>query len=74
MWPTEGIHHFLRNISIYLPLTMSTESLRSLTAKGLGLNHPNVYFGFMSIISWILVFSLMSFITLKIKRDVWTKS
>lgn len=74
MWPTEGIHYLLRSISIYLPLTMSTESLRSLTAKGLGLQHPSVYLGFMSIFSWILVFTLVSFVMLKLKRDVWTKS
>ncbi|VVC34716.1 Hypothetical protein CINCED_3A002860 [Cinara cedri] len=74
MWPTEGIHYLLRSVSVYMPLTMSTESLRSLTAKGLGLEHPSVYLGFVSIFSWILVFSLASFIMLKLKRDVWTKS
>lgn len=74
MWPTEGIHYMLRSISVYMPLTMSTESLRSLTAKGLGLEHPSVYLGFVSIFSWILIFSLASFIMLKLKRDVWTKS
>ncbi|XP_050528283.1 ABC transporter G family member 23-like isoform X2 [Daktulosphaira vitifoliae] len=74
MWPIEGIHYLLRNVSYYLPLTLSTESLRSLTAKGLKVNHPSVYLGYMSILSWIVVFSLVSYLLLKIKRDVWTKT
>ncbi|XP_050444349.1 ABC transporter G family member 23-like [Adelges cooleyi] len=74
IWPTEGIHYFLRNVSYYLPLTLSTESLRSLTGKGLSMNHPSVYLGFVSILSWIAVFSLVSFLLLKIKRDIWTKT
>ncbi|XP_025421950.1 ABC transporter G family member 23-like isoform X2 [Sipha flava] len=74
MWPTEGMYYWLRKVSDYLPLTKSTESLRSLTAKGLGFQHPTVYLGFLSIFSWILVFSLVSFVMLKLKRDVWTKS
>uniref|UniRef100_A0A8D8V747 ABC transporter G family member 23 n=1 Tax=Cacopsylla melanoneura TaxID=428564 RepID=A0A8D8V747_9HEMI len=72
LWPTEGIHIILRTLSLFLPLTMATEALRSLTTRGWTITHPVVFSGFASTIAWIAVFCVLSFIVLKTKKDIWS--
>ncbi|KAI5737468.1 hypothetical protein M8J76_013925 [Diaphorina citri] len=72
LWPTEGIHIILRTLSLFLPLTMATEALRSLTTRGWTISHPVVFSGFASTIAWIAVFCVLSFIVLRTKKDLWS--
>lgn len=72
LWPTEGIHIILRTLSLFLPLTMATEALRSLTTRGWTITHPVVFSGFASTIAWIAVFCVLSFIVLRTKKDIWS--
>ncbi|KAI5704851.1 hypothetical protein M8J75_009432 [Diaphorina citri] len=67
-----GIHIILRTLSLFLPLTMATEALRSLTTRGWTISHPVVFSGFASTIAWIAVFCVLSFIVLRTKKDLWS--
>lgn len=58
----------LRYISYCLPLTMATTSLRSILTRGWNLFEPDVYLGFVSTISWIVLFLSISMAVLKFKR------
>lgn len=58
----------LRYVSYCLPLTMATTSLRSILTRGWNLLEPDVYLGFVSTISWIVLFLSISMAVLKFKR------
>ncbi|XP_011305876.1 ABC transporter G family member 23 [Fopius arisanus] len=68
IWPVQGMHPALRAISIVLPLTKSTESIRAMLARGWGMSEPAVYEGFISIFVWILVFQTIAILLLKFKK------
>ncbi|KAG5679693.1 hypothetical protein PVAND_009246 [Polypedilum vanderplanki] len=68
IWPIEGMHPLLKAPALFLPLTKSTESLRSILQRGWSINNPNVYFGFISTGIWILIFLTISILLLKFKK------
>uniref|UniRef100_A0A8D8X121 ABC transporter G family member 20 n=3 Tax=Cacopsylla melanoneura TaxID=428564 RepID=A0A8D8X121_9HEMI len=68
IWPVEGMPILLRYISLCLPLTMATTSLRSILTRGWNLMEPDVYLGFISTITWIVLFLTISMLVLKFKR------
>ncbi|KAL0277533.1 UNVERIFIED_CONTAM: hypothetical protein PYX00_004783 [Menopon gallinae] len=68
IWPIEGMHSSLQFISMFLPLTKSTESLRSMLQRGWDFSRPSVYYGFISTAGWIGLFMSISILTLKFKK------
>lgn len=68
IWPVEAMHITLQWISIFLPLTKSTESLRSMLQRGWSIEAPTVYYGFLSNALWILVYLTTSILLLKFKK------
>lgn len=68
IWPVEGMPILLQYISSILPLTMATTSLRSILTRGWNLYEPDVYLGFISSITWILLFLTISMLVLKFKK------
>lgn len=68
IWPIEGMPTILRYIALFLPLTMATTSLRSILTRGWNIVQPDVYYGFISTIVWIILFLTISIIVLKMKR------
>ncbi|XP_034254598.1 ABC transporter G family member 20 isoform X1 [Thrips palmi] len=68
IWPVEGMPIVLRYISLGLPLTMATTSLRSMLTRGWQINEPDVYNGFFATIIWIALFLTISLVVLKVKR------
>lgn len=68
IWPIEGMHPFLKFPALFLPLTKSTESLRSILQRGWPITNPNVYFGFVSTGIWIMIFLTTSILLLKFKK------
>ena len=68
IWPIEGMPTILRYVSLFLPLTMATTSLRSMLTRGWSIQQPDVYNGFISTILWIIIFLTISLIVLKVKR------
>ncbi|XP_023021834.2 ABC-type transporter snustorr isoform X2 [Leptinotarsa decemlineata] len=68
IWPIEGMPTGLRYISTFLPLTLATTSLRSMMTRGWSLWEPDVYYGFIATIVWILIFLTISLVVLKVKR------
>ncbi|XP_050534362.1 ABC transporter G family member 23-like [Daktulosphaira vitifoliae] len=65
IWPLEGMHWILRSIGWVLPITLSTESFRALSARNWSITHPTVYKGFLSASGWITVFMLITIIVVK---------
>ncbi|XP_030757692.1 ABC transporter G family member 20 isoform X2 [Sitophilus oryzae] len=68
IWPIEGMPTVLRYISTFLPLTLATTSLRAMMTRGWSFLEPDVYYGFLSTIVWIVLFLTISLIVLRIKR------
>lgn len=68
IWPIEGMPCVLRYISLGLPLTMATTSLRSMLSRGWSIVEPDVYNGYISTIIWIVLFLSISMLVLKFKR------
>lgn len=68
IWPVEGMHQILRYISYVLPLTKSTESLRSILQRGWDIDNPDVYWGFVSTCIWIIIYLTTSLLLIKFKK------
>ncbi|KAG4068799.1 hypothetical protein HA402_002490 [Bradysia odoriphaga] len=68
IWPVEGMPLMLRYISFFLPLTQATTAFRSVFARGWGLYEPEVYLGYISTVSWIILFLVIALVVLKCKR------
>lgn len=47
---------------------MATTSLRSMLTRGWGIQEPDVYMGFISTISWIALFLVITMVVLRFKR------
>ncbi|XP_054276037.1 ABC transporter G family member 20-like [Macrosteles quadrilineatus] len=70
VWPQEGMHPVLRSVGWLLPLSLSTESIRSLTARGWTIHHRSVYYGYISTLIWIAVFLAAITAVVRIKRGI----
>ncbi|XP_031825801.1 ABC transporter G family member 23 [Nomia melanderi] len=68
IWPIQGMHVVLRYISFILPLTLSTESMRSMLARGWPISNSTVYIGFISTLIWICIFMTLSILLIKFKK------
>ncbi|XP_076241757.1 ABC transporter G family member 23 [Calliopsis andreniformis] len=68
IWPIEGMHYILRYISFVLPLTKSTESMRSMLARGWPITNPSVYNGFIATFIWISAFMTLAILLIKFKK------
>ncbi|XP_037950013.1 ABC transporter G family member 20-like isoform X1 [Teleopsis dalmanni] len=68
IWPIEGMPVVLRYISLCLPLTLATTSLRSILTRGWEIVERDVYGGFLSTLGWVLGFLVLTLIVLRAKR------
>ncbi|CAH1188668.1 unnamed protein product [Phyllotreta striolata] len=68
IWPIEGMPTILRYISTFLPLTLATTSLRSMMTRGWGIGEPDVFYGYIATVIWIVLFLTISLVVLKMKR------
>ncbi|XP_032597383.1 ABC transporter G family member 23 isoform X5 [Drosophila grimshawi] len=68
IWPIEGMPVVLRYISLCLPLTLATSSLRSILTRGWAIFETDVYIGYVSTLSWILGFLVLTLLVLRSKR------
>ncbi|XP_050423020.1 ABC transporter G family member 23-like [Adelges cooleyi] len=73
MWPFEGMQSVLKEISKFLPLTLSIDAFRSMTARNWGIFHPVVAKGFASILIWIFLAVGISILSLKFKQGLKSK-
>ncbi|KAL2720359.1 ABC transporter G family member 20-like isoform X2 [Vespula squamosa] len=68
IWPVEGMHPVLRYISFVLPLTKSTESMRTMLARGWNMSQSSVYNGFIATFIWITIFLTLAILLIKFKK------
>lgn len=68
IWPVEGMHDLLRFVSYTMPLTMSTESMRVILARGWSMSMSTVYNGFVATFCWITIFMTLSILLIKFKK------
>ncbi|CAH0763232.1 unnamed protein product [Diatraea saccharalis] len=69
IWPIEGMPLVLRYVSLCLPLTLATNSLRSILTRGWPFTDPDVYMGFVATLVWIAVFLTLTLTILKVKKN-----
>ncbi|CAL8083324.1 unnamed protein product [Orchesella dallaii] len=67
-WPLEAVPAYMRYFSYCLPGTLPTASMRSIVIRGLGILHPLVWPGFVSITVWILVSWVLAVIIYRITK------
>lgn len=70
MWPLEGMHFTLRSSVWLLPLNLATTAIRSIMARGWGLDQRDVYNGFLSTVFWLAFFVLITVATLRCKKSL----
>ncbi|KAF5286473.1 hypothetical protein FQR65_LT12556 [Abscondita terminalis] len=68
VWPIESMHKILKVFSSAFPLTVATESLRSILQRGWSLYDSHVYLGFAYLVVLSVVFLACSVIFLKIRK------
>ncbi|KAF5284915.1 hypothetical protein FQA39_LY16870 [Lamprigera yunnana] len=68
VWPIEAMHKILKLFSSVFPLTVATESLRSILQRGWGLSDSHVYIGFVYISVLSVIFLICSITCLKIRK------
>ncbi|XP_035721767.1 ABC transporter G family member 20-like isoform X1 [Vespa mandarinia] len=68
IWPVEGMHPALSYISFILPLTKSTESMRTMLARGWSISQSSVYNGFIATFIWITIFLTLAILLIKFKK------
>ncbi|KAK7574524.1 hypothetical protein V9T40_011715 [Parthenolecanium corni] len=73
MWPLEGMHWILRSVGWILPITLSTETFRALSARAWTISHPTVYKGFFSSLGWICFFLFVTMLVIKRNNGLRTK-
>ena len=56
LWPAEGMPTFLRWISMTLPTTLPSVSLRGILDKGYTFSNPEIYSGFLVGSAWTVCF------------------
>ena len=67
LWPLESMPFWLKYISQVMPSTLAIESLRSILMRGWGLEHIQVWMGFLVTFFWLLFF-LVNALTFFIKK------
>lgn len=70
-WPVEGAHYLLKSVSWMFPLTLTTQGLRGMTARGWPIFHPTVLEGLASILVWMGLFVVFVVILLKTEKGSW---
>ncbi|BES98770.1 ATP-Hypothetical protein cassette sub-family A ABC1 member [Nesidiocoris tenuis] len=70
VWPFEGMHWTLRSVGWILPLTLTTESFRSIAMRGWGMEHFTVYAGFISSLGWSVFFILGTYFLVVINKSI----
>ncbi|PIK48583.1 putative ABC transporter G family member 23-like isoform X2, partial [Apostichopus japonicus] len=68
IWPIQGIPGPLYYISVALPQTYASETIRSVSLRGWGITHPQVYLGFVVTIAWNIVLLVLSEILLRLRK------
>ncbi|KAJ8034677.1 ABC transporter G family member 20 [Holothuria leucospilota] len=68
IWPIQGIPLPLYYISLALPQTYASETLRSVALRGWGITHPQVYLGFIITLAWNTVLLVLSEILLRLRK------
>ncbi|BES98766.1 ATP-Hypothetical protein cassette sub-family A ABC1 member [Nesidiocoris tenuis] len=67
IWPLEGMHYVMRYISMFLPVTSSVETYRSISARSWTITHPKVYGSLISLSIWTTVFAVMTAVMVKFR-------
>ncbi|KAL0277532.1 UNVERIFIED_CONTAM: hypothetical protein PYX00_004782 [Menopon gallinae] len=68
LWPVEGMHWLLQYVVWSSPLFYATEAMRCVMLRGWGITEPVVYVGFISTILWIMIYLLLTLLSIKLKK------
>jgi len=63
-----GMPVFMRYIAYCMPQTYAIESLRSVFARGWGIERPDVYAGIFISLGWIFAMLISSLVVLRIRK------
>jgi hypothetical protein len=63
-----GMPFYLRNIAYSMPVTYAIESLRSIFARGWGIERPDVYAGILISIAWIISLLVLCLVIIRSRK------
>lgn len=67
-WPRLSMSKWMQQITVFLPTTIPTESVRWVWSRGYGITHPKVWPGPAVLIAYILFFTIATVLAHKFKR------
>lgn len=68
LWPLEGMSVYLRYLSYFLPMTHAIDSLRSIFARGWGIDKPEVYLGILVNCGWVFGMLIVCLTIIRIRK------
>ena len=68
LWPIEGMPTFLRDIVYFFPNAYAIESLRSILARGWGIEQPVVYMGIVITCGWTVAFLVLTLVIFRLRK------
>ena len=68
IWPIEGRPMFMRNFAYCVPYSYAVESLRSILARGWGIEQPVVYMGIVITCGWTVAFLVLTLVLLRLRK------
>ena len=68
LWPHEGMPWYLQYVSLCMPSTLPSISVRNIIEKGFSITHPTVLLGFFVLIVWVVMGAFLGFRTLEKKK------
>ncbi|KAH6922148.1 hypothetical protein HPB50_009897 [Hyalomma asiaticum] len=67
VWPTQAMPYYMRYLSYGLPQTIPTESLRCILSRGWGIEHTEVWLGFVVSGAWCAVFLIFAAVAFRLR-------
>lgn len=67
VWPTQAMPYYMRYLSYGLPQTIPTESLRCILSRGWGMEHTEVWLGFVVSGAWCAVFLIFAAVAFRLR-------
>lgn len=60
IWPLEAMPYYVRIFAYFAPSSYPIMALRNVFGRGWGLDHPEVIYGIISSLGWIICFTLLA--------------
>ena len=68
LWPVEAMSDYLRYLSYILPTTHAIDSLRSIFARGWGIEKPEIYRAILINFAWVFGLLALCLLIIRVRK------